>query len=915
MEERNISGLRLETKEIRIKSVQANSLYCVNNNIENTYLDLGDAVLNESIFTNYMRKHGVSVNKKNHSKDFVVMKFDYGVKEIPEILKSMSAKSLREYYYQNGATIIWNTYNKDGDIIYQNTIHYKMLMRSTGKAKDGDCIFIRENLHQLALKFITMNLYDRMPIENADIVGLSAYCTLITATALDYINIPIKNILIVKDEKVTANHKAVSVKTKEVQYTKTVIDFEKTESLINDYGLTFYKKKRKINPTLKQIKKSKRSLEEHGIRIDSCPTIGKVFYKKECCVDRICEETEVANILWDGMGLIDDSIFPKDMNGFIYCRSHFFKSCLFRGNIQEYFRDFYGDDYENTTVTDMFGNIMAITDVKVIITENSIKWIKFIDLMGGTIQKAFEYYQRWMKKYGEQFEIVKTAHSSKWGELQRSSYQINNSLPCTDRNTLKNITKVSTIFCNQLKTDHEAFIKYLMMDASLKYNINNVLIALDAWNDNFKNTKYFKVKKNCIINEFKNRRLKGGKLLQYGDNLTICGNPIALLMKVTGQDFLKEPCFKKIDTGIECYTTRFSSGEKLAGFRSPHNSPNNIICLINVSSAEIQKYFPQLGDNIIIINGIGTDVQSRLNGQDLDTDAIYTTNQPDIVKLAEVAYMNYPTIINDIGLTGKSEYGKDMCSYAQMDSKISASQFAIGHASNIAQLALSYYYNSGGKDRDLEDTFIICSVLAQAAIDSAKRSYEVNVNSELNRLSRHPCMNHSDGAIYPAFYANIQIEKDDKVRSKIKAEEIGRFNCPMEILAELIEEDIIDLRQNKQLISKTCGMEKIFLYKADGTRDSKQYKKVLSIVQEYDKTVKDIVKDINHEDKKEISKAIGRKFEECMVKINKLNISKGTMLSLIAYAFKENGDVRDRLLTVLYDKDHNLFLNCLKKTS
>lgn len=64
---------------------------------------------------------------------------------------------------------------------------------------------------------------------------------------------------------------------------------------------------------------------------------------------------------------------------------------------------------------------------------------------------------------------------------------------------------------------------------------------------------------------------------------------------------------------------------RIAGFRSPHNSPNNIVHLINVYPPSIQN-ISQIRKNIVI-NGIGTDVQSRLNGQDLDTDAIYATNQ------------------------------------------------------------------------------------------------------------------------------------------------------------------------------------------------------------------------------------------------------------------------------------------------
>jgi len=39
----------------------------------------------------------VDVNKKGRSKDFIVMKFDYGVKG------GISAKELRDYYYEKGA--------------------------------------------------------------------------------------------------------------------------------------------------------------------------------------------------------------------------------------------------------------------------------------------------------------------------------------------------------------------------------------------------------------------------------------------------------------------------------------------------------------------------------------------------------------------------------------------------------------------------------------------------------------------------------------------------------------------------------------------------------------------------------------------------------------------------------------------
>lgn len=900
-----------KSQSIKIKSIQANSLYAVNNYVEDEnetgnkkpYLDLGEAVINNSLFSEYMMHHAVAVNGKGRSKDFIVLKFDYGVKG------RMSAKELREYYYKNGATVIWPVYDKEGTVVKEEPIYYKMLIRSTGKAKEGDCIFIRENLHNTALKYITMDLWDKMSYENADIVGMSAYAPLVTATAIDYIAIPMENILIVKDEDVYARVNAVSVKIHDVTYERKVIDWDATEKLINGYNLTFYKKKRRENPKLKCIRKSKPALKEYGI-VDY-PTKTKVYYNKECYVDRPDEKAEVKNTLWDGMGLIDESIFPNNMEGFIYCRSHFFKSCLFRGNIQGYFKDYYKDRYETATVTDMFGNVFLAKDIKVIITENSIKWIKFTDIMGGSEEAAYKYYKQFMKKHKEKFEIVKTAHASKYGSLQRSSYQINNSFPCIDRIILERIAKVSINYCNALKLSHKAFMEHLSINASKRYSINNVLIALDEWNENFKYTEYFKTKKNSIISKFKNERLKLGKLLQYGDNLTICGNVIALLMKVTGQNFLGESCFKQIDNGIQCYTTRFKDGERLAGFRSPHNSPNNIVRLVNTYSEEVQKYFPKLGNNVIIINGIGTDVQSRLNGQDLDTDAIYTTNQPDIVNIAEEAYLKYPTIINDIGLKGNSEYKKDMESYAEMDSKISSSQYAIGEASNMAQLALSYYYDGGSKSKELEDVFIICSVLAQVAIDSAKRVFDINVNSELLRLSNLTCMQPEDGKKYPVFYAKVQEQKmkGKKKKKAIEESKMSEFNCSMEILSDIIEENVIDLRKYRELIPYTCNLNTVFKYKTDRSRDSKQYKKVISIVQEYDRVTKRL--DMS---KSDYSKNVDNLFDNCMIKLRNLTINKSTMYSLIAYAFANNGDVRDRILTVLYDKDPKKFLSCFKKT-
>lgn len=885
--------MKKEKMNIKIRSLQANRIYQVQNGYKYRYgnqirdcrLEWNDAMLNDSLFLRYMCKHGMKIKKDGSSLDFIVLKFDYSVLSYCEqelyygynggeqeenaevntedllsgIKDSVSAKELRQMYYTQGCTITWHKYNKKtGDIIHgaDETITYRMLMRSPGKAKKGDCVFVREELLTIARDYLTMGLWDRMPQENADIVSLSAYSTLITASALDYIHIPLKNILIVRDQEVS-----------------TILP-----------GLT--------------------------VDVDES---NHCYVKKE-------EQCEITNILWDGMGLIDDSVFPEDqgMEGFIYCRSHFFKSCLFRGDVVQYFIDYYKEDYPTAAVMDMFGNKVKVSDIRVIVTENSIKWMKFERLMKeypeDNDSKAYKYYRRFMKKDGEMFSIVKTGHESKWGELQRSSYQINNSLPTTDKEMLAEIAQTSVDYYNRMVQDHDAFMEHLKRTSGNKYSVGNMLIALDEWNHDFRYTDYFKKKKSEILSEFKNKRLKLGKLLQNGDNLVICGNPLALLKQVTGEGYSSEKCFDTHREGIECYTSRFPDGQCLAGFRSPHNSSNNIVHLINRYPQELMRYFPELGQHVIVINGIGTDVQDRLNGQDLDSDSVYVTDQEEIVKLSEKAYLEYPTIINRIPLKNSSLYNMDMASFAEMDYKIARSQNDIGTTSNLAQLALSYYFDGRAADREgeLQDIFVICSVLAQVAIDSAKREFNVSVGSELGRLNKVVAEigeNINGSRKYPRFYAGHMKMKG---KCEITENQVGKFNCPMDIVYDLVDEMTIDSRVNKEYQTRTIPVDSLLLPYNKGDANRKQYQKIVSEIEAYDAKVKNLDKAAE-----DYSEKISYLFEQTADRIRKHTIKQDTMMRLVDKAFHDPclSRMRSRLLTLLYDNNLQNFLSCFVKNA
>ena len=177
---------------------------------------------------------------------------------------------MRKKYYTEGFEYAHTKYKKNGELVTVKTVRYKMLMRSPGKAKAGECMFINEKIYDEAIKFLTMGLYEKMlkrqkEDRNAffNIVGLSAYQTLTTADAIGYIRIPLDNILILKDIEVESAPLPVAVVSS--------VEVEKSQK------------------------------------------------KKYQCEVKYTEQ-KIKNVLYDGMGLIDDSWFPEGMNGFIYCR-------------------------------------------------------------------------------------------------------------------------------------------------------------------------------------------------------------------------------------------------------------------------------------------------------------------------------------------------------------------------------------------------------------------------------------------------------------------------------------------------------------------------------------------------------------------------------------------------------------------
>ncbi len=318
-------------KPIYIDSIEANHIY-INDVAENTdkrieykignswfefqKIKTRKAVLNDSLFLRYMNNRIVRYSG-DFCRDFIVVKFNYDAEyRIESTEEKVTKHDLRKMFYKNGVNYTFEKKNRKGEIVERIPVHFKMLMRSTGKAKDGECVFIRDSLHHKAINFLTMGLYDLMDEQSKNdpekvfkLVELSAYQTLTTATAKGYIQIPLENILVVKDEEVFTNEmNAAIVKIEDKVYFKPEyeLDFDspRLENIINKKGFTFDEKKANEQNLKLITEKTKDALKENGFRINGkYPGEHKLieYTKKECVTTRV-SNAKIKNILWDGMG-------------------------------------------------------------------------------------------------------------------------------------------------------------------------------------------------------------------------------------------------------------------------------------------------------------------------------------------------------------------------------------------------------------------------------------------------------------------------------------------------------------------------------------------------------------------------------------------------------------------------------------
>ena len=550
-------------------------------------------MLTNSLFLDYLKDNGLHIHNEESTRDIVCFEFNYGTRSYEkemDHLRKIAAKASLEYkdavvkgdeylinkilnkrnkiselteaaqknkdlyvemskaecrrlLYENGIDITYSNYKKEPE-----TIHYVMLFRSTGKAKKGSCVFIREELYEDVHNFIYMGI--TLPKENAPIVEASAYVPLISSGIVGRVRVEPENILILEDV--------------DRFFTRDVVSIEIDEN-------------------------------KH-------------------CVANWLDNYELKNTLFDGQALIDSSVFPEWASGYVLLRHHFTKMAAFHTNMQQFFQDWCAEhnvNYETYQVRDMFGVDHYLKDIKIVTTDNAIKWYKFKNLLGGSGLSAYKYWCEWVHKNDCNFGVVKFSHPSKLGNFQKMSYQHVNSL---DEETMKSVCQTTVDYINEMKRNDEAFQMFLKQNSNFS-NDYEVLLELCKWNSDFVRCSYYRERKKHILNGYLNNA-KTGEIIQEGDNLTIVGSPFAMLLYAASgnpNDCDLDDTFNFEKGTIQCYTSRFDDGEYLAGFRSPFNGRFNMNYLHNHYDERLLRYF-NFSDQIVAVNMIGTDFQDRNNG-------------------------------------------------------------------------------------------------------------------------------------------------------------------------------------------------------------------------------------------------------------------------------------------------------------
>lgn len=821
------------------------------------------------------------------------------------------------------------------DIYYD---HYKVYYQTSSKSRVGETIGVRdmilgadkktvivnqkEAVDKLERK-ITLGLSDIMnakPNEPYDMVGIQAYSSLVeSATAT----------VKVKDE--------VTKKTKEVKALMMEIDMGKEVLIMKDVDCV---------------------VKGKGVKI------GK---KQGADLMEILEEGEVSlkNTLFDGQSIIDASLLEGiSDSSMVLTRNVMFKSALFPANLQDYFKDHYkkhskkggkyeGLKYEDVTVIDMFGVERKLCDIKVISTDNSFKWLKFAKTKHPEADnpelEMFKDFIESCKEDDNLFSIVKFAKSSKYGQKQRMSYQMLNTIRFSEdpKEASKQLAKVlqdTFEYAEKLRTDDRAFLDYV----EHVLGEDEYILELIKVNSELLNTSAINDIRNTIIGDiYKNARK--GKILVDAGNKTIIGNPVEMVKYALGDlpvvngkldlDAFKNS-FKSDGRYVNVYCKGYEDGKLLLSMRSPHSAPSGCVLLKHQEVGEIKKLFgDNIDENITCVDFTEFPVQDCWNGSDQDSDFVFTTDNEGLIEAVDKnSWLKEVIPQNSVPMETRrykvSE--KWMVDYA-------LSSNTIGECTNLSQIAFSQieeltrnkkrYINLFGeteynkKVEGLSQIVYELTVGANISIDNSKRKYELDVVKYLKDVKKRDCWLKVDKdnikqlmaskinqgrnikvgqIIRPAFFQNITSNKDIPLQ---------KMSCIMDMTAEAKELKGKSTTKKRGLTNIADLLDDT---KIDKERVSKKnLDKACDIIAKYDKEIRGLRARMNmaNADEDRLRDLIRLQKEDLVNELRGLKMNTSTFRALMKEAVTDGKLKSYRRLTLeaLYDVDNTKYTGAFKK--
>lgn len=607
------------------------------------------------------------------------------------------------------------------------------------------------------------------------------------------------------------------------------------------------------------------------------------------------ETINIKNCLTDGQGLLDESVFEtyqKSNKGFMLLRNDMFKCCAFNTKLQQWFQA-----NKIIKLKDMFDNDYDANKIKLVTTPNSLKFLKFAYKMPNQTLK--ECYSYWLDKIDNIFGVVKCDKEGNYGNYNRTTYQLLNSIPNLTINDLMEITKLEREYVMLLKNDDAVFKNYLGCDAknSLKiekmieededdlnlYENTELLSALLLVNSDIQYTKKFKKMKSDLITNYIGHLREGKIRMKDSKYVTLFSNPYEMLLASIGQ-YNNESIMK----GREIYCKYYKTGQEFCASRNPHINAGNVMHTKNKGHLEYNMWF-NFTNNICAINFFDNDAPDRLQGCDTDSDTILLNPSEILSAKAKYCEENFPTPINKVkGTVNPRKY--NMKELQKLDFTLSDNY--IGRIVNLSQIINSYLNDAISKDKPQEEINELyqasskLSSLSQIEIDKSKKIFDnVNMHKELSKIREISYLRYvqekdrydqmADKMIVPSFFKMISDANEYRIFEK--------FNTPLDILQDVLVFDVSNYPKDerniefKDLLVQSKDLE--------GRYRQQSAEAIFKIIEKCGKKINGLkVKTSILNDK--AKKTVERKSKHTAIEeLKKLNPSDSTILSVLKQCF------------------------------